>query len=66
MIIRFLLETCVELGLSAFIQVLMTDREIFESKDETIAYILAVLTLCSLIAAPIVFVRMTLRYLNEL
>ena len=44
----------------------MTEREIFDSPDETFSYCLAILTLLCLVAAPIGFVFMTRNYLKEL
>ena len=57
-IIRFLLEGCIELGLSAMIQVIMTDEVDFSSINETITYSLAILTLIELVTAPIFLIPM--------
>ena len=57
-IIRFLLEGCIELGLSAMIQVIMTDEVDFSRINETITYSLAILTLIVLVTAPIFLIPM--------
>lgn len=62
-IIRFLLEGCIEIGISAVIQIITTEEEIFDDNDEVFAYVLAIMALTSLFFAPIIFWRMTSLYL---
>lgn len=84
-VLRFFLESCVELGLAAMIQVLsvslevgffavfltilyfiQTRRDIFEHADDTVSYCLSIMTLVSLIAAPIIFAWLTRRFIQEM
>ena len=62
-ITRFLLEGCIEIGLSAMITVLMMDSEYFKNGWEAVSTIFACLSLLALILAPIFLFRITKKYL---
>ena len=62
---RFLLESCLEIGLSAIICVLMIDDETFENSWEAFSTVCAFLSLLGLLIAPIYMVKVTKTYLKE-
>lgn len=58
-IMRFLLESCLEIGLSAMITVLMMSKETFKSFSEAFSTACAFLSLLALLLAPLYFLRVT-------
>ena len=58
-IIRFLLEGCLEIGISAAIQVLSLKKDIFNKIDDVIAFLLAILAIVGLAIAPVYFCIIT-------
>lgn len=63
---RFLLESCLEIGLSAIICVLMIDDSTFKDAWESVSTISAILSLVGLLIAPIIFLRLTRSFHEEL
>ena len=59
---RFLLESCLETGLSAMICVLMIEGKTFEYSWEAVSTIFAIISLIGLLIAPFAFCRFTRRY----
>ena len=64
-ILRFLLETCLELGLSALITVIMYDSENYESFWEATSTSFAFVSLAALVIAPLYYQWITIKYLRE-
>ena len=64
-VMRFLLESCLEIGLCALITVTMIDGETFSSFWESVSTSFAFLCLLGLAIAPIVFSRYVKKYLND-
>ena len=63
---RFLLESCLEIGLSAMITVLMMTKETsFMSFSDAFSTICAFLSLLALLLAPLYFVRVTGQHLRD-
>ena len=62
---RFLLESCLEIGLSAMICVLMIEGETFAYTWEAVSTILAIISLVGLLIAPFAFCRFTRRYYSK-
>lgn len=62
---RFLLEGCIEIGLSAIITVLMLEKENFDDFWEAVSTIFAFVSLLALALAPIYFHRITRQYLQS-
>lgn len=58
-IMRFLLEGCIEIGLSSMITVIMIDKDNFSSAWETVSTTFAFLSLLLLVLAPLYFIRVT-------
>ena len=63
---RFLLEGCLEIGISAIICTLMVEKENFDYVWEAISTVSAFLSILCLVIVPFYFVFITRRYLNEL
>ena len=63
--VRFLLESCIEIGLSAMICILMIDGKTFEGAWESISTIFAFASLAALLIAPFILYRLTKRYLED-
>ena len=64
-ILRFLLESCLELGLSALITAIMCDRKNYESFWEATSTSFAFASLVALFIAPLYYQWITLKYLRE-
>ena len=62
---RFILESCIEIGLSALIAVKMMDEETFEDGWEVLALALAFISIFLLLASPIYYCTLVSRFLNE-
>ena len=62
---RFLLEGCIEIGLSAMICVLMMTTDNFKDVWEVVSNIFAYISLLALGLAPFYFFRITKKYLAE-
>ena len=64
--LRFLLESCIEIGLCSMITVLMIDEDNFGFYVwESIGTVLAFLSLLLLFIAPIIYMRVTKKYLDN-
>lgn len=63
---RFLLEGCLEIGLSVMISILMAEEETFENFGEIFSFLMAVVTLFGLIFALIQVWRLSKMHLNDL
>ena len=63
---RFLLEGCLEIGISSIICTLMVERENFDYIWEALSTVSAFLSLLCLVIVPFYFILITRRYLNEL
>ena len=63
---RFLLESCLEIGLSAMICILLIDDKTFQDVWEATSTICAFLSLVLLFATPFIYYRMTRRYLKDI
>ena len=61
---RFLLEGCIEIGLSAMICALMIQKENFYNFWELISTVLAFVSLFCLAIAPFLFFKITKKYLE--
>lgn len=64
-IVRFILESCLEVGLSSIICVLMIEREVFTTFWESFSTVCAILSLIGLCVAPVLYYRLTKKYLEE-
>lgn len=64
-VMRFILEGCVEIGLSAIIAVKMIEKEIFDDGSEIFSLTLAFLFLLLLIAAPFGYIKLVYDYLKD-
>ena len=62
---RFLLESCLEIGLSAMICIFMIEAETFKDVWESISTISAFLSLLALLFAPFFLLRLTRKYLRD-
>ena len=58
-IMRFILESCLEIGISAMICVLMIDERTFQDVWESVSTIFAFITLAALVIAPAIFLKYT-------
>ena len=58
-VMRFLLESCLEIGLSAMITILMMDSGAFSNFSEAFSMICAFLSLLALLFAPLYFMQVT-------
>ena len=65
-ITRFLLETCVEIGISATICLSMVEKASFENFWEAFMTSTAGVSILCLIVAPIYHIRITRVYLNDI
>lgn len=63
---RFMLEGCVEIGLSAMISMLLTERETFQNGWEVVSWLLSIVALVVMILAPILTWRLSQEYLKHL
>ena len=63
-IIRFLIEACIEMGLVALIALIKLQSDRFSSFQDGLAIVLAVLALISLIFAPIYLLKLSKKYVN--
>ena len=63
---RFLLESCLEIGLSAMICIFMIEAETFKDVWESVSTISAFLSLLALLFAPFVLVMLTRKYLKDI
>ena len=64
-IVRFLLEGCLELGLGAIITIQMMSEDNFGSFWESVSTCCAFITLICLVIAPIALFRVTENYVGE-
>ena len=64
-IARFQLESCLDIGLSAMICVLMRDEENFDTFWEGLSTFSAYLSLLIFVIAPIVFLKLTSKHLKK-
>ena len=64
--VRFLLEACIEIGLSCMISILSIEKDTFMNAWEVISMLLAVVSLVGLMIAPIQLRRLSLRLLAML
>ena len=64
-VMRFFLEGCVEIGLSAIISIMMMDEKVLENEWETVSTILAFISLVMLVFAPIYYLKIVNSYLKE-
>lgn len=64
--VRFVLEGCIELGISAMISVTMCEEEIFENGWEIFSFGLACICIMALLAAPFFLNRLINRHLKEI
>ena len=65
-ITRFMLEGCVEIGLSAMIAIIMVERETFQNVWEVVSFLLAIAALVGLMYAPIFMWRLSTSHMKEL
>ena len=63
---RFLLESCLEVGLSAMICIIMIDGKTFKDAWESVSTVCAFLSLLALLFAPFVLLRLTRKYLKDI
>ena len=61
-----MLESCIEVGLSAIICIFMIDGETFKDAWESISTVCAFLSLVALLFAPFVLIRLTKKYLKDI
>ena len=64
-ILRFLLESCLELGLSALITIIMFESKNYDSFWEAVSTSCAIPSLVALAIAPFYYQWITLKYLRE-
>ena len=60
-----MLESCLEIGLSAMICIILIDEETFEANWEIVSTAFAFASLAALLIAPFILLRLTKRYLND-
>ena len=62
---RFLLESCIEVGLCSLIAVKMIEKETFLNGWEVFAIISAIMTLLLLLIAPVYYCSLVRKYLSD-
>ena len=60
-----MLESCLEIGLSAMICILLIDGETFKGNWEIVSTVFAFASLAALLIAPFILFRLTKRYLED-
>lgn len=63
-VMRFLLEGCLEIGLSAMISIMMIEKETFKDFWEVCVILTAIVSLFMLITAPIYLTYISRQYLE--